>query len=83
MATTQDLGSKIDALIRLTAIQVIGDKSGVEAIAVLGRAGLDNELIAELVGTTPATVRSALSRVRRKNGSPRKATVPKLPSMEG
>ena len=82
MTTTQDLGSKMDALIRLTAIQVLGDKTGAEAIAVLGRAGLDNELIAEIVGTTPATVRGALSRVRRRNGSPRKAPAPKSPGRE-
>jgi DNA-binding CsgD family transcriptional regulator len=62
----QDLGSKLDALIRLTALQVVGDKTGVEAISELGRAGLDNDLIAEIVGTTPATVRAALSRARRK-----------------
>jgi hypothetical protein len=64
----QDLGTKMDALIRLTALQVIGEKSGVEAIKVLDRAGLDNELIAEIVGTTTATVRAARSRVRRRGG---------------
>lgn len=67
--TTQDLGSKLDALIRLTALQILGDKTGAEAIALLARAGLDNDLIAEVVGTTPATVRAALSRIRRKSGS--------------
>ncbi len=66
MPSQQDLASKMDALIRLTALQVLGDKTGAEAISVLGRAGLDNDLIAEIVGTTPATVRGALSRVRRR-----------------
>lgn len=65
---TQDLGTKMDALIRLTALQVIGDKTGVEAIKVLDRAGLDHDLIAEIVGTTTATVRAARSRVRRRGG---------------
>jgi DNA-binding CsgD family transcriptional regulator len=73
MAAAEDLGSKIDMLIRLTALQLIGDRTGAEAIAVLGRSGLDNELIALIVGTTPATVRAALSRVRR-GASPRKST---------
>lgn len=69
MPVTQDLSSKMDVLIRLTAFQVLGDKTGAEAIRLLGRAGLDNDLIAEIVGTTPATVRAALSRVRRKSDS--------------
>jgi len=64
-AAAQDLGSKMDMLIRLTALQLIGDRTGTEAIAVLGRSGLDNDLIALIVGTTPATVRATLSRVRR------------------
>jgi DNA-binding CsgD family transcriptional regulator len=60
-----DTSDQLDMLIRLAALQLIGDKTGSDAIMVLGRAGLDNELIAEIVGTTPATVRSALSRMRR------------------
>lgn len=62
----QDLGQRLDVLIRLTAIQVLGDRTGAEAIVVLGRAGVDNDLIADLVGTSPATVRATLSRARRK-----------------
>jgi DNA-binding CsgD family transcriptional regulator len=72
MPSQQDLATKMDALIRLTALQVLGDKTGAEAIAVLGRAGLDSELIAEIVGTTPSTVRGALSRVRRRSGARKK-----------
>ncbi len=55
----------MDVLIRLAALQALGDKTGADAIALLGRVGLENDLIAELVGTTPATVRATLSRVRR------------------
>lgn len=69
MASQLDLNAKMDALIRLTALQVLGERTGAEAIALLGRAGLDNDLIAEIVGTTPATVRGALSRVRRRTGT--------------
>lgn len=75
MPVQQDLGGKIDALIRLTALQVLGDRTGAEAIALLGRAGLDNDLIAEIVGTTPATVRGALSRVRRRASTTPKRSV--------
>jgi DNA-directed RNA polymerase specialized sigma24 family protein len=66
MARGQDLGAKLDSLIRLTAVQVLGERTGAEAIVLLGRAGLDNDLIAALVETSPATVRSTLSRARRK-----------------
>jgi DNA-binding CsgD family transcriptional regulator len=66
MATGQDLGAKLDNLIRLTALHVLGERTGAEAIVLLGRAGLDNDLIADLVKTSPATVRSTLSRARRK-----------------
>ncbi len=66
MAVGQELGPKLDVLIRLGALQLMGEKTGAEAIVLLGRAGLDNDLIADLVGTSPATVRATLSRARRK-----------------
>lgn len=65
----QKVSAQLDVLIRLTAINALGDKSGGEAIAVLARAGLDNEVIADLVGTTTATVRAARSRMRKKGAS--------------
>ena len=65
----QKVSAQLDVLIRLTAINALGDKSGGEAIAVLARAGLDNEIIADLVGTTTATVRAARSRIRKKGAS--------------
>ena len=52
-----DIAAKLDVLIRLTAVSVLGDKSGGEAIDLLAQAGLDNETIADLVGTTKETVR--------------------------
>lgn len=57
-ADEQGLGPKLDALIRLTALSVLEGRTGVDAIDRLALAGLDNDLIANLVGTTPATVRS-------------------------
>jgi len=42
------IGEKLDALIRLIAVSVLGGKTGGEAIEVLLRAGLDNDLIADL-----------------------------------
>ena len=46
----------------------IGEKTGGEAIEVLLRAGLDNEMIAELVGTTPGTVRARRADYNKKDG---------------
>ena len=69
MENLDDVGAKLDVLIRLIAIHVVGDRTGADAIGVLASAGLSNELIAELVGTTPATVRAARSRASRKGGS--------------
>lgn len=68
MNTTDDseLGRKLDALVRLTALSLLGGRGGMEAVDLLSRAGLDNELIAELVGTTAATVRARRSARRRK-----------------
>jgi predicted transcriptional regulator len=57
---------QLEILIRLTAIQALGERKGAEAISVLGQAGLDAKTIAELLGTTDATVRSRLSKERRK-----------------
>jgi hypothetical protein len=68
VATPEDLGVKLDILIRLMALQIIGERTGVEAITVLTRARLDNEIIADLVGTSEATVRATRSRVRRAGG---------------
>ena len=65
MPPPQDLAGRLDTLIRLTAMQVLGDRTGNDAIVLLAHAGLDNELIGELVGTSPATVRATLSRARR------------------
>jgi DNA-binding CsgD family transcriptional regulator len=72
MQPSENLESKIDTLIRINAIQLIGEKTGSEAIALLRRAGLSTELIADVVGTTPATVRSAKARERTKGSVPRR-----------
>jgi len=62
----RSMEEQLEILIRLTAIQVLGEKKGAEAITVLGQAGLDAKAIAELLGTTEATVRSRLSKERKK-----------------
>lgn len=67
-----DIAAKLDALIRLTAVSVLGDKTGGEAIDLLARAGLDNETIADLVGTTKETVRVRRWKTAQKDSQPAK-----------
>jgi DNA-binding CsgD family transcriptional regulator len=62
-----DLHARLDELVRLQALALVRDcKNQAEAIALLGLAGLSNNRIAELLGTTPATVRVALHKRARK-----------------
>ena len=63
--TNEDIGAKLDTLIKLSALQLVGDAGQTDAIKMLGRAGLDTGEIAKVVGTTPGTVRSTLARARR------------------
>jgi hypothetical protein len=64
------IGAKLDALIRLAAVSVLGGKTGGEAIDLLARAGLDNDLIADLVGTTKETVRVRRWKTAQKGSQP-------------
>jgi DNA-directed RNA polymerase specialized sigma24 family protein len=59
------LAAKVDTLIRLTALLLVRETGPTEAIKILGRSGMESSEIAEVVGTTPATVRATLSRARR------------------
>lgn len=68
MSETKGIEEKLDSLIRLTAVSLLGERTGAEAIVLLAKAGLDNDVIAEVVGTTQATVRAARSRTSRKKG---------------
>lgn len=61
-----DLGEKLDQLIRLVAIQVGADKSLTERARLLKLAGLDNRTIADVLNTSPATIRSLTTNLRRR-----------------
>ena len=51
---------KLDVLIKLRALEFIQEKSKTESIIMLGGLGIDSNTIAEIVGTTPATVTARL-----------------------
>lgn len=63
----KSIDTKLAAIIRLLASGSIQGKKKTEAIITLGSLGLDAALIAELVGTTPATVFTRLSEIKRKS----------------
>ena len=60
-----------DHLDELVRLQVLGLRRSVstqaEAITELSRAGFSNSRIAELLGTTPATVTVAVNRVKKRS----------------
>lgn len=66
MSNLTEVEEKLDTLIRLTAIGLFGDKTQRDKIELLATAGLGAKEIAELLGTTPNTVRVALSGLRKK-----------------
>ena len=60
----------MDELVRLQVLQLRRAASNqAEVIAELGIAGFSASRIAELLGTSPATVRNALARVKKNRGS--------------
>ncbi len=60
----RDLIDKIDVLTKVVSIQVASDKSTTERARVLKMAGLDNQSIADILNTSPATIRTLTSNLR-------------------
>ena len=65
---------RLDILIRLFAASLVTGKNQREQIELLSNSGLTPKEIAELVGTTPNTVRVALSAIRKKQKKKSKST---------
>ena len=64
----KELIDKIEILIKVTSILVGADKSTTERARLLKMAGLDNQTIAEVLNTSPATIRTLTSNLRRVGG---------------
>ena len=60
----RDLIEKVDVLTKVVGIQVAADKSMTERARLLKLAGLDNQSIADVLNTSPATVRVLTSNLR-------------------
>jgi len=63
-----DLIEKIELLTKVVSIQVAADKSTTERARVLKMAGLDNQTIADILNTSPATIRTLTSNLRARRG---------------
>ena len=55
---------RLDLILRVLAIQVAENKSVTERARLLKIAGMDNKTIAEVLNTTPATIRTLTSNLR-------------------
>ena len=62
----QEISEKIDAVVRLLAVSVTAGKKRTEKLVLLSQAGFQPKKIAELLGTTPNSVRVELSRLRKR-----------------
>lgn len=81
-----EISQKLDQLVSLVAASTVKGMKQSEAILFLGAAGLDRNLIAQILGTTPGTVSVRLSQAKSSKTAPekkKKAGVPAVsPSSE-
>lgn len=61
-----DIIERLDMILRVLALQVGADKSITERARLLKFAGVDNQTIADVLNTSPATVRALTSNLRSK-----------------
>jgi DNA-binding CsgD family transcriptional regulator len=62
-----ELVNRLDQLTRIVSLGLVFGKSQGEQISLLSKAGLQPKEIADIVGTTPNTVRVTLSTARKQN----------------
>jgi DNA-binding NarL/FixJ family response regulator len=63
----QPITQRLDTLIKLVASSFLSGKKQQEKIELLSRVGMAPKEIAELIGTTPNTVRVALVAIKKSN----------------
>ena len=74
----ETLIQKLNALIRLTALNVLKNKSKKEQIKILADLGFERQEIASMVGTTPLTVSVTLSQMKKKKTKAGKTPIKKV-----
>ena len=65
-SSNDEIISRLDQILKVTALQVAADQSLTERARLLKLAGLDNRTIAEVLNTSDATVRTLTSNLRRR-----------------
>lgn len=63
----QNINKNLETLVKLIACGISEGKTQQEGIAILSKSGLQPKNIAALLGTTPNTVRVALTAIRKKH----------------
>jgi DNA-binding CsgD family transcriptional regulator len=69
MKTDEKLISLLTQILKVEAIQAASNKSVTEGARLLKLAGLDNQTIAEVLNTSPGTIRTLTSNLRTKRGT--------------
>jgi DNA-binding NarL/FixJ family response regulator len=64
----RDLIEKVEVLTKVVSIQVAADKSTTERARILKMAGLDNQTIADILNTSPGTIRTLTANLRSRRG---------------
>lgn len=70
-SSNREVLERLDQILRVLALQVGPEKSITERVYLLNLAGLDNNTIAKVLNTSPATVRTLRSDIRRGIGRTR------------
>jgi DNA-binding CsgD family transcriptional regulator len=63
--TNELILEKLDLILRVLSIQVAADQSLTERARILKLAGLDNQSIADILNTSPATIRTITVKLRK------------------
>jgi len=69
MKTDEKVIALLTQILKVEAIQAASSKSVTEGARLLKLAGLDNQTIAEVLNTSPGTVRTLTSNLRSKKGA--------------
>lgn len=62
----RSINSKLEQMLRLTALQVVANMKQAQAIQMLTAAGFERKLIADILNTTPNTVSVTLAKAKAK-----------------
>ena len=62
----KEIAKTLDRILRVLSLQIASERSVTEGARALKLAGLDNQTIADVLGTSAATVRTVTSNLRAK-----------------